>query len=255
VKAVRAAVVVAASLTLAACSGGLGAPEGVTEQSENFSGPWRIFLAGAVAVAALIWGLVIVAIIRFRRRSDEIPPQRQYNIPFEIGYTLVPLGIVAALFAITVVAQEGFTSVSDDPDVTVEVVGFQWQWQFRYPDDGIVVSGTDDAVAELVVPVGRTLQFDLVADDVNHSFWVPEFLEKRDLIPGVDNEIQVEITEPGTWTGRCAEYCGLDHWQMTFTVIALPADEFDAWVEATRALPQPVLAPLDLPAAAGSDTP
>jgi cytochrome c oxidase subunit II len=241
------AILVGAAVVLASCGSDFGAPDGVTEQGENFTGPWKVFFLGAVGVAALIWILVIVAVVRFRRRSDEMPSQRQYNIPFELGYTLIPLGIVAGLFAITVVAQSGFTSTSDDPDVTVEVIGFQWQWQFRYPDTGIVVNGTDDAEAQLILPVGRTVRFELVADDVNHSFWVPEFLQKRDLIPGVDNAIEVEIIEPGTWTGRCAEYCGLDHWSMRFQVVALPGDEYDEWVAGARDLPQPLLSPLELP--------
>jgi cytochrome c oxidase subunit 2 len=91
---------------------------------------------------------------------------------------------------------------------------------------------------------------------VNHSFWVPEFLEKRDLIPGINNQIDVNITEPGEWTGRCAEYCGLDHWQMTFDVIAIPADEFDDWVDQARRKPQPLIVgtpDVQLPAISPSD--
>ena len=74
------------------------------------------------------------------------------------------------------------------------------------------------------------MRFRLHADDVIHSFWVPEFGTKRDLIPGIDNEIDLDIVEAGTWTGRCAEYCGLDHATMDFEVRAVPGDEFDAWL-------------------------
>lgn len=236
-----------ASLLLAGCSTDAVVPDRVTEQGRNFTEPWQVFLFGAVTVTALIWVLVIVAVIRFRRRGDDVPDQRQYNIPFEVAYTAVPVVIVAALFTITVVTQRGFTDLSDDPDLVVEVTGFQWQWRFRYLDEGITINGTDAAAAPLVLPVGRTIRFDLRADDVIHSFWVPEFLEKRDLIPGVDNQIEVEIIEPGQWRGRCAEYCGLDHWKMTFEVYAVEPDEYDAWVERTRSLPQPVLAPIELP--------
>ena len=109
--------------------------------------------------------------------------------------------VVAILFGLTVYAQNGFTSLSAHPAVTVEVEGFQWQWQFRYPDDGVTVTGTDQANAALVLPVGETIRFHLVSDDVNHSFWVPEFLEKRDLIPGVNNEIDVTITATGRMDG------------------------------------------------------
>jgi cytochrome c oxidase subunit 2 len=219
-----------------------GLPEAVTEQGQdNMVWLWRVFLIGAVAVAALIWVLVVVSIIRFRRRNDEIPNQRQYNIPLEIGYTVVPLLIVAVLFGLTIYSTNGFTDLSDDPALLVEVEGFQWQWQMRYPEQGVTISGSEQAPAALVLPVGETIRFRLISNDVNHSFWVPEFLEKRDLIPGIDNEIEVTITDPGEWTGRCAEYCGLDHWRMNFDVVAVPSDEFDAWMNQARLEEQPLI--------------
>jgi cytochrome c oxidase subunit 2 len=239
-----------AAWLLVSCSSTGGAPDQVTEQGRNFTQTWRVFLFGAVAVTALIWLLVLVAAIRFRRRGDRMPDQRQYNIPLEVLYTVVPVIIVAALFTLTVVTQRGFTDLESDPDLTVEVTGFQWQWRFDYVDQGVTVNGTDAAMPPLVLPVGRTVRIELRADDVIHSFWVPEFLEKRDLIPGVDNAIDVKITKPGRWRGRCAEYCGLDHWKMTFDVYAVPAAEYDAWIAQTRSLPQPVLAPLELPPSA-----
>ena len=107
----------------------------------------------------------------------------------------------------------------DQPDLVVEVVGFQWQWQFTYADSGIVVTGTPDGgLPVLVLPVDRTTRLDLRTTDVNHSFWVPRFLNKRDLIPGVDNAIDVTPTETGTYDGVCAEFCGLDHGRMRFAV-------------------------------------
>ena len=117
------------------------------------------------------------------------------------------------LFAFTLVAQERIVDVDDDPDLVVDVTGFEWSWQFDYPDDGVTVTGTPEQPPELVLPVGRTVRMNLRTEDVIHSFWVPEFLGKRDLIPRVDNEIDVTSPRKGTWTGRCAEYCGLDHWR------------------------------------------
>jgi cytochrome c oxidase subunit II len=244
---VSGATVCVSLVILAGCGGNLGAPESASDQGDTFIELWRIFFIGAVLVSVLIWALVIIAVVRFRRRrgSEEgtYPSQRQYNIPWEIGYTVVPLVIVAVLFGLTLVGQERFTELTDDPAVEVEVVGFQWQWQFRYVDDGITVNGTDDTDPVLVVPAGETVRFQLVAEDVNHSFWVPAFLEKRDLIPQVDNTIDVTMKEPGEWKGRCAEYCGLDHWKMVFTLRAVPRADYDAWVAAMQDLPQPVLAP------------
>jgi cytochrome c oxidase subunit 2 len=170
------------------------------------------------------------SILRYRRRSDDLPSQSHENIPLEIAYTVTPLLVVAVLFGFTVFTQEQVTGAEEDVDLEVEVVGFQWSWEFRYPDLGVDVESTGETDPVLVLPVGATVRFDLVAEDVNHSFWVPEFLEKRDLIPRVDNHVDVEVTRAGEWTGRCAEFCGLKHWSMRFGVRAVPQDEFDQWV-------------------------
>jgi cytochrome c oxidase subunit II len=86
-----------------------------------------------------------------------------------------------------------------------------------------------------VLPVDRTSQLRLVTTDVNHAFWVPDFLSKRDLIPGVDNEIDVTPNEVGEYRGRCAEFCGLDHWQMYFSVRVVSQDEYEAWLAEQQA--------------------
>jgi cytochrome c oxidase subunit 2 len=169
-------------------------------------------------------------------------------VKLEIFYTVIPLAIVAVLFTLNLDAQRDLSRLSRDPAVKVDVKGFQWQWRFRYPGEHVTVTGTPDRPAELVLPVGETVRFHLVATDVIHSFWVPEFLEKRDLIPGVDNRIEVYVKRPGTWVGRCAEYCGLSHWQMSFTVRAVAPAEFARWSRAAAALPQPVIGSTRAPA-------
>ena len=237
--------VLGAAAVLAGCSSTLGAPEAVTEQGDTFIALWRGFLITAAVIGLIVYGLIIYVLVRYRRRKgddpDQIPSQRRYQIPLEIIYTIVPVIIVAVLFAVTVAGENKFTRTDPDPDLTVQVIGFQWQWQFNYLDaagsgpTGVQVSGSAETTPELVLPVGRTVRFNLVANDVNHSFWVPEFLEKRDLIPGVDNDIDIDITEPGEWVGRCAEFCGLDHWKMDFTVRAVSPDEFDAWLAEQQA--------------------
>ena len=175
-------------------------------------------------------------VIRYRRRrhdDDSAPSQQQSQHALEVLWTAVPLVIVGVLFGLSLPAEDDITSVSPDPDLVVEVRGFQWQWQFRYPDSGIEITGVPGTPAHRwCCPSDRTVRLELVADDVIHSFWVPSFLEKRDLIPGVDNEIDVNIIEPGEWSGVCSEFCGLDHWKMNFALRAVPAEEFDAWVRA-----------------------
>ncbi len=220
--------------TAAGCGSGpsFGAPEPASEQGDDVLDLWRGFVVTGAVVFLLVAGLIAYALVRYRRRSDEVPRQHAYNIPVEVLYTVAPVLVVAVLFGLSVAAEERVTDLADRPDVVVEVVGFQWQWRFTYPDEGVELIGTPEAgPPELVLPLGQTVRFELVANDVIHSFWVPEFLEKRDLIPGVENELDITPTRLGTYTGRCAEFCGLDHWRMSFTVRVVEEAEFDEWLE------------------------
>lgn len=212
---------------------GCGMPEPITEQGESVRTLWTPTLVAAFVVGSLVWAGAVISVIRYRKRNDTLPPQVGEHIPIEIAYTVVPIIIVAVLFVVGMAATTQVEEKVDDPDVVVDVEGFQWSWQFTYLEEDVLVSG-DGAGTDgptLVLPVGQTTRLNLITDDVAHSFWVPEFLTKRDLIPGVDNEIDVTPTETGTYRGRCAEYCGLDHWRMYFQVRIVSAEEFDAWVE------------------------
>jgi len=223
-------------LALGACElPRFGAPDAASSQGEEILGLWKGTFLAAMGVAAVVWSLIIFVLLRYRRRNDDVPRQNPYNVPVEVLYTVAPILIVAGLFAFTVRTEHEVSHLTAHPDLVVEVRGFQWQWQFTYVDDGVVITG-DNAAAkpELVLPVGQTVRLRLVSDDVAHSFWVPDFLHKRDLIPGVHNEIDVDVVRAGVYEGRCAEYCGLDHYRMTFAVRAVPPDEFDAWVEEAR---------------------
>ena len=214
---------------------GFGLPDPASEEGEQIRDLWQLFFVAAIVVAVIVWGLIAYVLVRYRRRNDDVPRQNPYNIPLEVTYTVVPLLVVAGLFGVTQAVQDDVTDVDADAPVVVEVVGFQWQWRFTYPDEGISLIGTPEAgPPELVLPVGETTRFELVAEDVVHSFWVPDFLEKRDLIPGLDNELDLTPTRTGTFVGRCAEFCGLQHWSMTFTVRVVERDEYDAWLEEAR---------------------
>lgn len=238
----------------------MGLPDSATSQGEEVIQLWQVFFVLAVLVAALIWALtayVILSSIRRRRAhagadeagrasGDAIPRQRQYNTRLELVYTAIPLLLVFVLLGLSVSSGESLTARTDTPAVDIRVVGFQWQWQFEYlGTDGrptIVLAGDPETPATLMLPVGRKVRFTLHATDVIHSFWVPEFLEKRDLVPGFDNVIEVDVTAAGEWTGRCAEYCGFNHWLMVFKVKAVPADEYDRWAADSAARPQPIVA-------------
>jgi cytochrome c oxidase subunit 2 len=234
-----AAVAAVAASAAAGCSlPGFGAPEPRSEQGETIYSLWQGFFLAALAVGALVWGLLAFVMIRYRRRrgaeGDSLPSQNAYNIPLEIGYTAAPVVAVAVLFGLSWAAQTEVTDVDPEPAARVDVVGFRWSWQFVYPDEDVVVTGEPGRGPEMVVPVGRPVRLRLVSTDVAHSFWVPDFLSKRDLIPGVDNTIDITPTETGEYVGRCAEYCGLDHWRMNYSVRVVDADEYEGWLDEQR---------------------
>lgn len=223
-----------ASLALSGCARD-ALPTAASEQAQESASLWDTFMPIAVVIGVGVWGLIAYAIIRYRRRSDDVPSQRQYFTGLEVAWTLAPLAIVGFLWFVSWQATDDITAVSDDPDVEIEVIGFQWSWQFRYLEHGVVtdefrVNGEPGERPAMVVPTGQTVRLHLVSNDVVHSFWVPDFLEKRDLIPDVENRIDLNVDDPGTWRGQCAEYCGLDHWKMFFEVRAVPPDEFARWV-------------------------
>jgi cytochrome c oxidase subunit 2 len=222
---------VAALAVLSGC-GRAGLPAAATEQGRETVSLWKIFLVIAAILAAIVYGLIAFVVIRYRhRRGDDgsVPSQRREIISLELFYTAVPLVIVGVLLGLSTRTQQKVTRLSDHPDLAIDVIGFQWQWQFRYPG-GVVVTGAPGQPPVLELPVGRTVQLHLISNDVIHSFWVPRFIEKRDLVPGVDNRIDVRLTTTGEFPGVCSEFCGLDHWRMTFSVRAVSPEEFDAWL-------------------------
>ena len=239
----RTGALVVAVVAVASCEGvpRFGAPDPVTEDGERILSLWQGSMLAAIGVGAIVWALLAWSIVRYRRRSgpsEGLPGQRSDNVPLEVFYTLTPIVIVAVLFGFTVFTQEKVTALAEDPDVVVEATGYQWQWQFRYPDEGVVVTGTvEEPRPTMVLPVGATVRIRLRTTDVIHSFWVPRFLKKQDLVPGLDNEIDVVVEDPGVFPGRCAEYCGLDHARMDFRVEAVTPDAYRAWLDAQRAKP------------------
>ncbi|MDQ6697086.1 MAG: cytochrome c oxidase subunit II [Actinomycetota bacterium] len=223
---------IVASLVLGGCAlPRFGAPRPASRQAGHTLALWQGTVIAALVVGVIVWSLIIWSIVRYRRRSEDVPNQKPENIPIEILYSIIPILIVAGLFAFTLRTQHETTQVAKRPQLVVDVIGFQWQWQFRYRGEGITVTGDSEGKRpQLVLPVGETVQLNLIAADVNHSFWVPRFLSKRDLIPGVRNRINVNVTELGTFVGRCAEFCGLDHWRMNFEVHAVSKAAYRTWL-------------------------
>jgi cytochrome c oxidase subunit 2 len=219
-----------------------GWPEGVTEQATHMRQLWTGSVIAALIVGILVWGLILYSVVRHRKRGDELPKQTAYNLPLEIVYTILPVIIIAALFVYTVVVQNKVLEKSARPDETIAVNAFKWNWQFVYPGttgpDGEPVNtvGSSSEIPILVLPTDRKIRFEVASADVIHSFWVPEFLFKLDVIPGNengrDNVFEVTVRKEGAYVGRCAELCGTYHAFMNFEVRAVSGDDYDAYLAA-----------------------
>jgi cytochrome c oxidase subunit 2 len=199
---------------------------------------WVGSVIAALAVGVFVWGLIFWCVVRYRKRSDEIPPQTRYNVPMETVYTIAPFLIVAVLFYYTAIVQTKVERLPKNPDVKIEVVAFKWNWQFRYLDqkgpDGQDVStvGTTDRIPILVLPTNRSVLVFERSNDVAHSFWVPELLYKKDVYPGsIINKFGVRIEREGAYVGRCAELCGTFHSMMNFELRAVSPEQYQRYLD------------------------
>jgi cytochrome c oxidase subunit 2 len=231
----------------------LGMPEPITEQGERVLTLWQGSWVAAFAVGAVVWGLIIWAVLFHRKRSDDLPPQVRYNLPIEFLYTVVPFIVIAVLFYFTARDQNYLERTTANPDVVVNVTAFQWSWQFDYPDPNdpnwtdptarprIVASVVGKAGEKplLVIPAGQKVRFNLEARDVIHSFWVPAFLYKKDVMPGYHNNFEVTATKTGTYEGRCAELCGVDHSRMLFQLRVVTPQEYQTFLAQQQAAGSP----------------
>jgi len=224
-----------------------GFPNPVTTQGAITLSLWQGSWVAGLLVGAVVWGLIIWAVIFHRKRGDRLPPQVRYNMPIEILYTVVPFVLIAVLFYYTAKDENTIDSIPAKPAVTVNVTGFQWSWEFNYPTYHVTTDGamwdpakTDAqnaaAMPVLEIPVGQSVDFNLTSPDVIHAFWVPEFLFKRDVIPGHPNHFSITATKTGTYTGHCSELCGLYHSRMLFTLKIVTPDQFHTWISQQQAV-------------------
>ncbi len=219
-----------------------GFPEGVTEEATLVRQLWTGSVIAALVIGFIVWGLIIWSVIFHRKKGDELPRQTAYNLPLEIAYSIFPFIIIAALFFFTVSVQNDVMERSEEPDTTIAVNAFKWNWQFVYPEttgaDGNPVNtvGSTDEIPILVLPVDQDIRFEVASADVIHSFWVPEFLFKLDVIPGNengrDNVFEVHPNQEGAYVGRCAELCGTYHAYMNFEVRVVSAEAYDGYLAA-----------------------
>ena len=239
--------VAGAALLLSGCGTALERgymPEPITEEGPAIIEFWNATWIAALAVGVFVWGLILWSMVAYRRRHEDqpLPPQIRYNVPIEILYTIVPVLMVAVLFGKTVELQNEMLDTSQEPDVTVNVIGKKWSWDANYREDNVYIEGVQasglsdgqeglpETLPTIVLPVDSRIEFVLTSRDVIHSFWVPGFMKKLDMVPGRVNTFQVVTTEEGVFQGKCAELCGAYHSQMLFQVEVVPQGEYDQFV-------------------------
>ena len=236
------------TLALAGCTqeqlqGWLPGNPNTTNHTSEIIGLWVTSWIVLLVVGVITWGLIIWAAVVYRRRKGQtgLPVQLRYNLPIEIFYTIVPLILVLGFFAFTARDQAKIEEPTANPDVQIEVFGKRWAWDFNYLNENVYNAGvqateqTDgdsvdiDALPVLYLPVDKKVQIDIESRDVIHSFWIIDFLYKKDMIPGKSNHMYFTPTKIGTYQGKCAELCGEYHSLMLFQVKVVSQDDYDAY--------------------------
>lgn len=228
----------------------------VTSQTERITNLWVGSWIAALAVGLITWGLMLWCVAAYRKRKDDhrLPVQTRYHMPLEIMYTAVPTIMILVLFFYTDRDMSAIQDTSAEADVNIQVIGKQWSWDFNYLDEDVYdtgqhlldvggqtkedevdgAPGTSQEVPTLYLPVDETVEFTLDSRDVIHSFWIPAFLYKQDMIPGRTNTFQVTPTREGTYAGKCAELCGEFHSGMLFNVKVVDRAEYDEHMDDLR---------------------
>ena len=217
-----------------------GFDRGVSSVNDHALPVWQIFWVLAVIVGIFTAGLIFWSIAFHRRKGNEMPKQTQYNVPTEIAYTLIPIVLVAILFAFTARAETAITKVSPASatnvhDITVN--GIQWSWQFTYAEAGpkATVTGTPENPPILYMPLNEPVRFTITATDVDHSFYIPAFMIQRMNIPGAPSQLEFTAKKLGEYPGRCAMHCGRNHSGMRFTVKVVSVSEYQSYINSLKA--------------------
>jgi cytochrome c oxidase subunit 2 len=235
-------------LVLAGCSqqqlvGFLPSAPGVTNHTSEVIGLWNTSWIVLLGVGIVTWGLIIWAAVVYRRRKGQtgLPVQLRYNLPIEIFYTIVPLILVLGFFAFTAKTQNNIEQPIANPQVKIDVYGQRWAWTFDYVNEKTYSPGiqaqTEAASGALTaplntlyLPVDKRVQIKIYSRDVAHSFWIVNFLYKKDMIPGKTNYMYFIPEKIGTYQGKCAELCGQYHSLMLFQVKVVSDADYEAYI-------------------------
>jgi cytochrome c oxidase subunit 2 len=246
----------AGALVLTGCSpevekGWLPTERGTTNHTDRIMDLWVNSWIAALVVGIITWGLIVWCLVAYRRRKGTVgfPRQTSFNLPLEVFYLTIPLFMVLVFFYFTDRDQQAIDDRSQPADVVVDVRGKQWAWDFNYKKGDVVTEDLHEAGVQahltgkevdkeklptLYLPVNKSVDLELNSRDVIHSFWVPAFLQKRDMIPGKTNYIRFTPTKEGTYDGKCAELCGEYHSEMLFRVKVVSESEFQAHMNQLR---------------------
>ena len=240
------------ALVLAGCTqqsmlGWMPTERGLTNQVDRVIDLWVVSWVVLLVIGVITWILIIWAAVVYRRRKGQtgMPAQLRYNMPIETFYTVVPLILVLGLFAFTARDQIAIETPLADPDVSIEVYGKRWAWDFNYLNENVYSAGIqarelpggsidNEALPKLYLPVDQKVEIKIESRDVIHSFWVIDFLYKKDMIPARTNYWYFIPQEEGVFRGKCAELCGEYHSLMLFEVHVVSQAEYNRHISGLR---------------------
>lgn len=204
---------------------------GLVSTRREYYRVYDVYVPIALGVFAVIFVAVVVAVLIFRRRPRDRAARWSENNPLEGTYALVLTGVVAFLLYLTFSAEHETDTVANQerPAVTIDVTSSKWEWTFSYVKQGITLRSGTVGRQLVVVPTNEAIRLNLTSSDVIHAFWVPELRYKHDLFPGNTQVTTVTFTRAGRFQGQCAEFCGLRHADMVFTIDAVTPAQFARW--------------------------
>ena len=247
-----ASVLTVLALVLTGCTqqsmlGWLPTERGLTNQVDRVIDLWVVSWIVLLIVGVITWLLIIWAAVVYRRRKGQtgLPVQLRYNMPIETFYTVVPLILVLGFFAFTARDQTIIEAPLEQPDVSIEVYGKRWAWDFNYLSDNVYSAGIqaqelpggsvdNELLPKLYLPVNKSVEIKIESRDVIHSFWVIDFLYKKDMIPARTNYWYFIPQQEGVFRGKCAELCGEFHSLMLFEVHVVSEAEYQRQIGALR---------------------
>ena len=239
--------------TLAAAEYGLNFQKPATAIAQEVYGLHMLIMLVCVGIGVVVFGAMFWSIVMHRKSRGHKAAKFHESTTIEIIWTAIPFLILVGM-AIPSTATLIKMDDTKNAELVIKVTGYQWKWKYEYMDQDIsffsslstprdqidnkAAKGKDyllEVDSPIVIPVGKKVRFLLTANDVIHSWWVPQLAVKKDAIPGFINEAWTRVDEPGTFRGQCAELCGKDHGFMPIVVQAVSDDDFKKWVSVKKA--------------------